>query len=208
MQTVELFSGTGSFSKVAKEKGHHIFRVENDLRHKAELHKDIFELQVKDLPKNISVLWASPPCTAFSVASLRYYWVNGKPKNKKTWDGIALVLKTIQLIKELKKLNPRMLWFIENPRGMLRNQNFLRPYRRVTVTYCQYGDNRQKPTDIWTNLQTWSPRRPCSAGDPCHETAKRGSKGGTQSLSGAVKRAVIPPALFEEIFKVIEDLQK
>lgn len=28
---------------------------------------------------------------------------------------------------------------------------WMRSLPRYTVTYCQYGDNRMKPTDIWTN---------------------------------------------------------
>ena len=71
---------------------------------------------------------------------------------------------------------------------------------RHTVTYCQYGDERMKPTDIWTNAEWWKPRPMCKNGMPCHVAAPRGSKTGTQGLKGSVHRGVIPPALFEEIF--------
>lgn len=206
MNTVELFSGTSSFSKVAKSLGHNIFRVEIDPKHESELCMDILELQRIDLPKTIDVLWASVPCTTFSVASLRYYWVNGKPKNAKTWHGISLVLKTLDLIKEILIDNPNLVWFIENPRGMLRKQSFM-PKFKFTITYCQYGDFRQKPTDIWTNLIYWSPRPVCSPGSSCHSSAKRGSDKGTQSLSSAVARSVIPSDLFIEIFGVIDGVK-
>lgn len=201
-ETVELFSATQSFSKVAKKLGHSTFTVEKDpYFSQSDLIKDIFELQREELPKKIDILWASPPCTTFSVASLRYYWVNRKPKNKKTWLGIALVLKTISLIKEIQKENPNLIYFIENPRGMLRNQNFMKKFKRNTISYCQYGDNRQKPTDIWTNLLTWSPKPICKRGASCHQSAKRGCKDkGTQSLSNSKERSIIPPLLFEEIF--------
>ena len=72
-------------------------------------------------------------------------------------------------------------------------------FRIVTVTYCQYGDRRMKPTDIVTNIPGWEGRR-CKNGDPCHEPAPRGSKTGTQGLKNAKLRGVIPPALFHEIF--------
>src|SRR5580658_2190744 len=93
-------------------------------------------------------------------------------------------------------------WFVENPRGMLRKLAwFERMVRemggmRHTVTYCQYGDSRMKPTDIWTNACWWTPRAPCKSGDACHEAAPRGARSGTQGLQGAAERGRIPPALF------------
>lgn len=76
---------------------------------------------------------------------------------------------------------------------------------RHTVTYCQYGDNRMKPTDIWTNCSEWKPKPMCKNGENCHESAPRGSKTGTQGIKGAKDRGVIPPALFYEIFEHIGD---
>ena len=43
-------------------------------------------------------------------------------------------------------------WIIENPRGKLRKLEIVKDLPRTTVTYCQYGDIRMKPTDLWTNL--------------------------------------------------------
>ena len=75
---------------------------------------------------------------------------------------------------------------------------------RHTITYCRYGDNRMKPTDIWTNLP-WTPRPMCKNGMPCHEAAPRGSKTGTQGLKGAYERSKIPYELCKEILEVIND---
>lgn len=205
--TVELFCGTKSFSKVAKERGHNTFTVDIDESFNPDLVKDILELQRDDLPKKIDILWASPPCTTFSVASLRHYWVNGKPKNLKTWVGMCYILKTIQLIEEIESDNPNLIWFIENPRGMLRKQRFMKDFHRKTVTYCQYGDFRQKPTDIWTNFIYWTPKAMCKPGAPCHQSAKRGSDRGTQYISGSKKRAIIPEALFYEIYEELRSVK-
>jgi hypothetical protein len=72
-------------------------------------------------------------------------------------------------------------------------------YTQHTVTYCQYGDTRMKPTDIWTNCDIKF-KPPCKNGDQCHERAPRGAKTGTQGLKGATERGVIPKQLMEDIF--------
>ena len=205
MKTVELFSGTGSFSKIAKNREHEIFRVEIDERFEAELYRDILKIKEKDLPKNVDVLWASPPCTSFSVASIGKSWCgNYCPSRVETALGMAYVLKTLELINKIK---PKY-WFIENPRGVLRKMAFMNGIHRNTVTYCQYGDIRMKPTDIWTNLTEWKPKPMCKNGDSCHVSAPRGSKTGTQGLKGSIERGVIPPQLIEEIFDVMEEVNK
>ena len=81
--------------------------------------------------------------------------------------------------------------------------NGITDYERKTITYCQYGDDRMKPTDIWTNLKNWETLPICKNGDPCHTSAPRGSRTGTQGIKGKVLRGVIPPSLFEEIIEVI-----
>jgi hypothetical protein len=92
------------------------------------------------------------------------------------------------------------IFFIENPNG--RAVWFLHNKWLKRVWYCQYGDTRAKPTNIWTNLRGWTPKT-CKNNNPnCnHIRAKRGSKTGTQGLKNATERGVIPEALFYEIFE-------
>ena len=103
------------------------------------------------------------------------------------------------------------IFFIENPRA--RARWFLPVGCRKTAWYCQYGDSRAKPTDIWTNLEGWNPKT-CHnyrKGQPkhCHhESAPRGSKTGTQGLKGNMERSVIPPQIFHEIFTHITSCTK
>ena len=77
---------------------------------------------------------------------------------------------------------------------------------RATVTYCQYGDTRMKPTDIWTNhldsplfSKGWKPRPICKNGDNCHVSAPRGSQTGTQGLKDNYERSKVPYELCKEI---------
>jgi hypothetical protein len=187
-KTIELFSGTGSFSKVAKQQGFETCTVDID----PSLAPDV----VSDIQK-ISKL--------FSVASIGKNWKiqNMEPKTDKVKESLKLLDHTIFLISDCRPT----YWFIENPRGMMRKiiNPIFRKYElnpiRHTVTYCQYGDKRMKPTDIWTNCKEWQPKPPCKNGQPCHVPAPRGSNTGTQGLKGAKERGVIPPALFEEIFR-------
>lgn len=214
MKVLELFSGTCSFSNVARERGHKAFTVDIEKEFNPDLCIDILDFNISMLPeefKDLDIIWASPPCTTFSVASIRHYWENGKPKNDKTLKGIEIVKKTLEIIKELK---PKY-FIIENPRGMLRKQEFINHLSRDTVTYCQYGHTTQKPTDLWNNLNhKFKPM--CKPGASCHERASRGSRNGIQGINnsfsnlgsrGKVKRAIVPFELCEEIIKHVEKLQ-
>lgn len=100
-------------------------------------------------------------------------------------------------------LSPKY-WFIENPRGGLRKMNFMQGLLMYTVTYCQYGEKRMKPTDIWTNHPNPMFKPPCHNGDKCHESSPRGSMTGTQGLRSSIKRAKIPEQLCEHIVEICE----
>ena len=212
MKTVELFSGTGSFSKVAEAKGHEIFCIDKfEGLGRLDLQADLETWDPESLEADF--LWASPPCTTFSVASLGHHWKGGKqayiPKTEKCKQGLRILENTIKIIAKVK---PKY-WVIENPRGVMRkvidalfDKYGLADVRRNTVTYCQYGDNRMKPTDLWCNFD-WETKPMCKNGSPCHESAPRGSKTGTQGLKNNKERSVIPPALFEEMFEQLRTFE-
>lgn len=204
MKTVELFAGTRSFSKVAFEMGHSIFTTDYEIIDGQNLVADIKTLTAADFPYYPDILWASPPCEGFSVAAIGKNWGGGyrkyEPKSESALRSIELVKHTLRLIDELKPT----YFFIENPRGVLRKLDLLAHIPRYTVTYCQYGDTRMKPTDIWTNAP-FTPRKMCKNGDKCHISAPRGSKTGTQGIKGYKDRSRIPEELFKDIFTQIHD---
>lgn len=76
---------------------------------------------------------------------------------------------------------------------------------RHTVTYCQYGDTRMKPTDIFTNHPDPKFKPACKNGDKCHEPAPRGSRTGTQGRKGSVIRSLIPQELCDHIVEICEE---
>lgn len=206
MKTIELFSGTCSFSNVASRRGYDIFTVDNDPQHDTHICGDIREIDPNLLPSAPEFLWASPPCQGFSVAVIGRNWhKNYTPKTDTARLAVELVEETLHRIEAIA---PKW-WFIENPRGMLRKLPIMEhlPFRH-TVTYCQYGDTRQKPTDVWTNAHWWHPRAACGRGAPCHEAAPRGSRTGTQGIKGAKNRSRIPTHLFEEIFNQYDEYKR
>jgi hypothetical protein len=208
MLVFDFFSGTGSSTQAFKDAGHTVISFELDDFFEATEHIDVFNLNAKDLIAKYGqpdFVWASPPCTAFSVASMGHHWGGGsrayEPKTEAAKVSQELVAHTRNLITEL---NPTKGWLIENPRGMLRKLPVVAGLPRTTVTYCQYGDGRMKPTDLWGVVPNWTPRDMCKNGMPCHEAAPRGAKTGTQGLKGARERSRVPYALGEELLKVLE----
>lgn len=208
MLIFDLFSGTGSSTQAFKDAGHTVITFELDNFFEATEHVDVFNLNAKDLIAKYGqpdFVWASPPCTAFSVASMGHHWGGGlrayEPKTEAAKSSQLLVAHTRDLIKEL---NPLKGWLIENPRGMLRKLPVVADLPRQTVTYCTYGDSRMKPTDLWGKVINWVPREMCKNGMPCHESAPRGAKTGTQGLKGARERSRVPYSLGKEILDAIE----
>ena len=205
MNVLELFAGSRSFSKVAEELGHKTFTSDIKAFDKIDYVTNILEFDCTKVPFKLDVIWASPPCTYFSVASIGKHWnKDNTPKTKEAVVGCQIVVKTLQIIEQLQP----NYFFIENPRGKLRKLSFMQKLPRTTVTYCQYGDTRMKPTDIWTNhlhnplfSNGWKPKPICKNGDTCHVSAPRGSQTGTQGLKGNYERSKVPYNLCLEIIK-------
>ena len=206
MKVLDLFSGTRSIAKAFEKKGWETFTVELDRSHDGiDWYEDIMKIEPKDIIERFGypdVIWASPPCTTYSVASISHHRKKGvdtlEPISEFAKQSDELIKHTLWLIDELK---PKY-WFIENPRGALRKMNFMKGLPRFTVTYCQYGDTRMKPTDIWTNHNSPMFKEPCRNGDDCHISAPRGSQTGTQGIKGAKNRAVIPSLLCDHICEI------
>lgn len=210
MKVLELFAGTRSIGKAFETKGHEVFSVEWDMSFdNIDLCEDINKITAEDILQKFGkpdVIWASPDCSTFSIAAISHH----RRKNIETGnlDPVSDYAKfcdevdqhVLQLIKDLQ---PRF-YFIENPRGGMRKMTWMQGFPRYTVTYCQYGDKRMKPTDIWTNHPDPQFKPPCKNGDTCHESAPRGSKTGTQGLKNSKERGVIPEALCQHIVDICE----
>lgn len=220
MKVLELFAGTRSIGKAFEARGHEVFSVEWDKRFEnIDLYVDIGTLAARTVLGRFGlpdIVWASPDCATFSIAAIGHH----RRKNPETGnlDPVSDYAKfcdrvdqhVLALIRELQEERqrqglPPLLFFIENPRGGMRKMEWIQEVPRYTVTYCQYGDTRMKPTDIWTNHPAPDFKPMCKNGDPCHERSPRGSHTGTQGLKSAKDRSVIPAQLCEHIVDICED---
>lgn len=213
MKVLELFAGTRSIGKAFEAKGHEVFSVDwsRDFPD-INLYADIGKLSAQEILDKFGtpdVMWLSPDCTSYSVAAISYH----RRKNAETGnlDPITDYAKFCDAVNQhclslISELNPKF-WFIENPRGGLRSMSWIQGLPRYTISYCQYGDKRQKPTDIFTNHPDPQFKPLCAPGSPCHEPAPRGSRTGTQGLKGAKERAVIPTQLCEHIVEICEQYE-
>lgn len=211
MKVLELFAGSRSIGKVAEGRGHEVFSVDINKFEGVDLVIDILDLTTDMIPFKPDMIWASPPCTYFSVASIGKHWnKDHTPKSENALLGVSFVKKTLDIINYF---NPKC-YYIENPRGKLRKLNLMSGLPRTTVWYCQYGSSIAKPTDIWSNNiasifneNGWQPRPECHNGNSnCHhQPAPRGSRTGLQGLKGNYERSKIPYELCEDIITSTEN---
>ena len=210
MKVLELFAGTRSIGKAFEEKGHEVFSVEWDRSFEnIDLYKDIYELSAREILNKFGkpdVIWASPDCSSYSIAAISRHRKREENGNLAPVSEYAKFCDRVNqhTLNLIMTLSPKY-WFIENPRGGMRKMDFMHGLPRYTVTYCQYGDTRMKPTDIWTNHPDPNFKPACKNGDPCHEKAPRGSITGTQGLKGSKERSVIPVELCRHIVKICEE---
>ena len=209
LKVLELFAGTRSIGKAFEARGHEVFSVEWDKRFdNIDLYADVLTVTAAQIIEKFGkpdVIWASPDCTTYSVAAISKHRRKEANGNLAPITEYAKFCDTVNahVVNLIRELNPRF-WFIENPVGGLRKMDFMKDLPRHTVTYCQYGERRQKPTDIWTNHPSPEFKPACKRGMNCHDAAPRGSKTGTQALKNAVEKARIPVLLCEHIVDICE----
>ena len=211
MKVLELFAGTKSIGKAFEKNGHDVFSVEWDKRFSGiDLYEDIGKLTADDIISSFGypdVIWASPDCTTFSIAAISHHRrLNMQTLSLDPISDYARFCDDVDMhvLELIDELHPK-LWFIENPRGGMRKMWWMRGLPRYTVTYCQYGDFRMKPTDIWTNHPSPKFKPLCHNGDKCNQPAPRGSRTGTQGLKGSIERSIIPTQLCEHIVDICEE---
>lgn len=107
---LDLFSGTGSATIAFAEHGHRVVRVDNRVwRHsRPEVRADVRHLPIGS--GEVEFLWASPPCSEFSVMRRLRRGAVCPPDPER---GLELVEATRTVIADLSPTN----WAIENVGG-------------------------------------------------------------------------------------------
>lgn len=164
------------------------------------------------------VVWMAPDCKSFSLAAISKHRVkNGITDNLDPISDYArkcdeVDQHVLSVLEDLRRINPNLLFFIENPRACLQKMTWMKPYDKYKylITYCKYSTNlpleerRMKPTNIWTNHPDPKFKLPCKNGDNCHVKSPRGSKTGTQGMKNAKERSTYPQQLVDHIVEISE----
>lgn len=212
LKVLELFAGTRSISQAFEKRGHQVYCVEWDKQFQnIDLYENILNVQAGDIISSFGypdVIWASPDCSSYSVAAISRHRRRDEFGNLLPISEYAKFCDSVNrhVLRLMLALSP-LYWFVENPRGGMRKMEFMEGLPRYTITYCQYGDTRMKPTDIWTNHPNPQFKPPCKNGDKCHTPAPRGAKMGTQGLTGSVERAKIPIEFCNHIVDICENTE-
>lgn len=204
---VEMFSGSGHISEIARSEGYQSITIDFESKFNPDICIDIQNLRRSFLPRSVDIVWASIPCTVYSILSLAHHWDKISigyrqyyyiPKTKEAIGALRILNKTINLIKQM---NP-IYYFLENPRGALRHLSHMRfiPFRR-TVSYSDYGFNVYKPTDIFTNCPYFKPKEITSA-------VGKEFKEQIIEIKNSYQRSLVPPDLIKELFKSINFISK
>jgi site-specific DNA-cytosine methylase len=160
MNLLELFKGTGSVGKVAKKMGFNVISLDFEEKYKPNIITDILNWNYKKFYKETNFIpnfiWASPPCNTFSTLSYPLKERNIKtaePYSDRAKTGTKILYKTLEIINFFNKLNPKLCYVIENPRGMMQYDKRIKklPYKSLTFYYL-YGDNKYKPTNFFSNF--------------------------------------------------------
>lgn len=171
LKVLDLFSGLEGWSTPAKARGHEVVTLDFDPKFGADHVLDITTIpDLSTLEGNgrpFDLILASPPCES------------------------KVMQHTFYLIDAYIARHPRTRFVIENPRGVMRKVAPRPP--TDTTWYCQWGESRAKPTDLWTNVGLY----PDGEWPKCRN-------GGTDHDAQSRYRAIIPVRLAEAVLNFTE----
>ena len=147
---LELFSGTGSVGNVFRDHGWEVISLDRDLP--ADIQRDIlsWDYQSAFPPDYFQFIWASPPCTEYSIAKT--------VGTRKLEESNMIVQRTLDIIEHFHPCS----WVLENPQtGLLKHQDCVRSLPYDDLDYCKYGMNYRKRTRLWNNIPNFIPRPLC-----------------------------------------------
>lgn len=133
IRVLELFSGTGSVSKVCDQypDKYEVWSLDICSKfHTPTILTDIMQWQYQIFePGFFDFIWASPPCTMYSIA--------------RTTGGVRDLIganKVVQRVLDIIKHFKPVVACIENPEtGLLKHQPQMQGLKSHTLSYCRYS---------------------------------------------------------------------
>ena len=143
---LDLFSGTGSVSTVARQLGFQVLTVDADVTRAPDVCVDICHWNYKNNQYgSFDWIHMSPPCTEFSTLK------RSDQRDLVKANEIAMAAR--RLLDHFLKLNRHLVYTVENPStSLLQHQEAVQGLPVHETNYCCYGMPYQKPTKIWSNL--------------------------------------------------------
>lgn len=201
MKVLDLFCGTKSLRSEVIQRDWEYTGLDIEEKFSPEILIDFLDWDHQSLDFIPDIIWASPDCSVYSMASgSKSFNKLKQPVSEKAKLHLKILDKLKMVINYFLESNPNLIYFIENPTA--RMVWFMDDYPRFDISYCKYGFDRMKPTTIWSNIVGFNPKK-CKRSDNCHHIkAPRGSRTGTQGIPRN-ERYKVPSALINELFDLI-----
>ena len=152
MRILELFSGTGSVGKVAREMGHEVVSLDISDKYNPDFVANILDFDFSLWHRGyFDLLWASPPCDSYSIAPSHMF--DKEERDERATSANAVTRRTLEVIQYLQ---PKF-YVVENPAtSLIWKQGIFDELPGVMfkkVSYCMYSDwGYRRNTAFATNI--------------------------------------------------------
>jgi len=210
---LELFCGRKCIGEVFKKK-YDMVSLDYNPKFNATHTEDILEWDYKQYePETFEVIWASPDCTTWSLASGGKYRRQNNIYSQHE-NGQKAERMIIRLLEMIEYFKPKM-FFIENPRGLLQHfppmKDLESKNNKTLVYYGNYNWGFPKATHIWSNIKLWenekTPDMPPETYKLFYHNYDKIWKRFYYAMKkgNAESRSLIPPLLVEKIYSKVNE---
>ena len=119
MLVLDLFCGTKSLKPIIIKRGWEYIGLDIEKKFDPEIHIDFLEWDYENF-KTPDIIWASPDCGVFSIASRSTSFNRDRqPVSEKAKLHLKIIEKMKKCINYFLEKNPNLIYFVENPTARL-----------------------------------------------------------------------------------------